>query len=101
MTIIAAGKGTGEWAVRLAIWRKNKGMNQLELADELGVSQPYISMIERIDDPQIPRRDIMLKIYRLTGGDVEPNDFYELPPLGQLQLNVSEPGPAPLFEGAS
>jgi len=86
--------------VRFAKWRKFKQMSQVEAADALGVSQPMISMIERNRDAQIPRRDLMIKIYRLTKGEVTPNDFYELPSLEQLDLNIGQPQPAPLFEGA-
>lgn len=72
--------------VKLAAWRRNKGWTQEQLASELGVSQPYISQIERSSDPYVPSRELMVRIYALTGGDVEPNDFYELPSLAEPQL---------------
>ncbi|WP_374650325.1 hypothetical protein [Rhizorhabdus sp.] len=51
------------------------------LADRLGVSQAYISLLERAVNPRIPPQDIMDQIHVLSGGEVEPNDFYSLSPL--------------------
>lgn len=65
--------------MRLAAWRKAEGKTQEWLADQLGCTQSYISQIERAEEPIIPRRAVMLKIVRLTGGAVQPNDFYDLP----------------------
>jgi transcriptional regulator with XRE-family HTH domain len=90
----SAGRGSG---VRLAEWRKQQGWTQDELAGQLDCSQSFVSLIERATDPQIPGRDWMVKIYQLTRGAVAPNDFYELPPIGQLELPI-EPSPAPLFD---
>jgi transcriptional regulator with XRE-family HTH domain len=88
--------------VRLSKWRIDKGLTQRQLADELGCTQTAISLIERgTDQPDsiIPRRDLMLKIFRFTKGEVTPNDFYDLPALDQLDLPIGEPAAAPLFEG--
>jgi hypothetical protein len=52
----------------------------------LDVSQPTISYIERANDPQMPQPDLMRRIYALTRGAVTPNDFYDLPAIGQLEL---------------
>lgn len=87
--------------MRLAKWRKFKQMSQVELADALGCTQPMISMIERDREALVPRRDLMIRIYRLTRGEVTPNDFYELPSFEQFDLNVGQPEPAPLFEGVT
>jgi transcriptional regulator with XRE-family HTH domain len=93
----AAGVG----GVRLAEWRKAQSWTQEELADALGCSQPFVSLIERSANPQIPGREQMLNIYRLTRGEVTPNDFYDLPALDQLQLPIDAPSPAPLLEAAA
>lgn len=69
--------------MKLAGWRKKKGWTQAELADALGCSQPYVSQIERAVDPIIPGKDLLAKLYELSGGEVEPNDFYDLPNLSQ------------------
>lgn len=86
--------------MRLAEWRIEQGLTQAELADRLGCDQSYISLIERATDPQIPRRQWMLKIYRLTHGAVRPDDFYNLPILEQLKLPLEDDAPAsaPLFD---
>lgn len=67
--------------MRLAIWRKKAGKTQADLADALGCSQSYISQIERADSPLVPGPAIMIEIYRLSNGVVQPNDFYDLPVL--------------------
>jgi hypothetical protein len=35
----------------------------------------------------------MTAIWRFTKGDVAPNDFYELPPIGQMALPFGSPAP--------
>lgn len=67
----------------MASWRKKEGMTQAELADVLGCSQSYVSQMERANDPIIPGPGIMIALYTLTFGEVQPNDFYELPDLAQ------------------
>jgi transcriptional regulator with XRE-family HTH domain len=84
--------------VRLAEWRKLQGWKQDELAGELGCTQPFISEIERASAPKIPGRAWMVKIYQLTRGAVTPNDFYDLPPIGQLELPIGPPAATPLLD---
>ena len=55
------------------------GKTQGELAELLGCSQPYISQIERAIEPIIPGPALMISIFDVTGGAVQPNDFYTLP----------------------
>lgn len=85
--------------MRLAEWRKRQGWKQEELATALGCGQPFISEIERATDPKIPGRSWMTRIWRLTRGEVAPNDFYDLPPIGQRELPL-DPSAGPLFDGA-
>ena len=54
-------------------WRKKHEKNQGWLAEQLGVSQGYISEIERGD--KIPSDDIAAKIEEVTKGNVS---FLEL-----------------------
>lgn len=68
--------------MKLAAWRKKKELRQAELALRLGCSQPYVSQIERAVNPIIPGADLMSRIFEVTDGEVEPNDFYELPNIG-------------------
>ncbi len=65
--------------MKLAEWRKRKGMTQMDLANELGCSQSYVSQIERSNDPIVPGPALMVVIFQLTDGAVQPNDFYALP----------------------
>lgn len=65
--------------MKLADWRRRKNLTQQQLADELGCIVTTIARYEtglrRPDGPA------MIRIYQLTDGQVEPNDFYELPAL--------------------
>lgn len=65
--------------LKLSEWRKREGRTQESVASELGCTQPYISQIERSKNPIIPGTDVMERIFLLTNGEVEPNDFYDLP----------------------
>lgn len=71
--------------MKLAAWRKAKGWTQDNLAEALGCSQPYVSQIERAADPIIPGPELMRKLYVLSLGEVQPNDFYDLPALELLE----------------
>ena len=56
-------------------------MTQAALAEALACSQSYVSQIERRVGAIVPGAEVMGKIYEVTGGTVEPNDFYDLPAL--------------------
>lgn len=71
--------------MKLAEWRKSKGWTQAELAEQIGCTQPYVSQIERAVDPIVPGPALMIEIYQLSGGQVQPNDFYALPAHCQRQ----------------
>lgn len=68
--------------MRLVAWRKKMGWTQTQLAEKLGVTQPYVSSMERAVDPAVPNTSVMARIFELSEGQVEPNDFYSLPTLG-------------------
>lgn len=42
---------------------------------------------------RIPSPRFMTAIWRVTRGEVVPNDFYELPPIGQMTLPFTRPAP--------
>jgi transcriptional regulator with XRE-family HTH domain len=67
----------------LAEWRKQKGWTQLQLAQALGCAQPYVSLMERAVNPSVPGAALMVEIFDLTEGAVQPNDFYALPEIAQ------------------
>ena len=52
------------------------GQTRQAFADQVGRAQPTVSKYVRGD--LIPDRETMLEIYRITGGQVTPNDFYPL-----------------------
>lgn len=69
--------------MKLAAWRKKKCWTQAQLAEALGCSQSYVSQIERANDPLIPGKDLAARLYEISDGAVEPNDFYDLPTLSR------------------
>ena len=69
--------------MKLAEWRRKQAMTQAELATALGCSQSYVSQIERAVGAIVPGAAVMLAIFELTQGAVQPNDFYSLPPQQQ------------------
>lgn len=71
--------------MRLVAWRKKMGWTQAQLAAKLGVTQPYVSSMERAVDPAVPNPSVMIEIFTLSQGAVQPNDFYALPDLGARQ----------------
>jgi hypothetical protein len=46
----------------------------------------------------IPSRTYMPRVFSFTRGAITPNDFYDLPPIGQLELPMEPPAPAPLLD---
>lgn len=74
----------GDFGVRLADWRKEKGWTQAQLGRAIGVAQPVVSDMERADNPSIPKPVTMRRIYLVTAGAVTPNDFYDLPDISGL-----------------
>lgn len=87
--------------MRLATWRREKGLTQEELASRLGCTQPYISLLERSAEPAAPSSDFMRRLCRLTRGAVTPNDIVfpdGLPDFDTAELPFE--APAPLLDGA-
>lgn len=68
--------------MRLVAWRKKMGWTQTQLAEKLGVTQPYVSAMERAVEPAVPNTSVMKLIFEISEGQVQPNDFYALPDLG-------------------
>ena len=66
-------------------WRKEKGLSYPELGRLLSLTGAYSS--RRYCLPfshpsyRVPAREVMLRIYFATHGDVTPNDFYDLRPI--------------------
>jgi len=61
--------------MQLKEWIKEKEMTQQEVADALGVAQGLVS--SWCNGERLPRPENMAKIVELTGGEVQPNDFYK------------------------
>lgn len=52
------------------------GVNPVNYANRIGVSP---KQVYRYCEGAIPGREIMARIVRDTRGEVQPNDFYDLP----------------------
>ena len=61
--------------MHLSEWIEKENKTQQEVADALGCGQADISRY--CSGEAIPRPDRMAKIVELTGGEVQPNDFYK------------------------
>jgi transcriptional regulator with XRE-family HTH domain len=61
--------------MQLKEWIEKNGKTIKEVADALGVSE--MNDYRYIAGSNIPRPDRMQKIVELTGGEVQPNDFYK------------------------
>lgn len=63
--------------MKLADWREKNGWTQQRLAEELGCT---ISTVWRYEQgKRDPEASVKERIFILTGGQVQPNDFYPLP----------------------
>lgn len=61
--------------MQLKEWIKKSGKTQQDVADVLGVAQGLVS--SWCNGERLPRPENMAKIVELTGGEVQPNDFYK------------------------
>lgn len=58
--------------MRLREFLKSNNLQMAEFAEKIGTTGPTVC---RIAGGQMPRRDLMIKIYEATGGLVTPNDL--------------------------
>lgn len=68
--------------MKLAEWRNRQNKTQEEVGNALGVGALSVHRYET--GKRVPGPAMMIEIYVLTGGDVEPNDFHNLPELTTL-----------------
>jgi transcriptional regulator with XRE-family HTH domain len=60
---------------RLKKWLKENNITGAQFAEKLGVAQSAVSMW--LTGERFPSRENIQKIVELTGGEVQPNDFYK------------------------
>ena len=63
--------------MKLAEWRNSKGRTQDDVAAELGVHRITVARWEQ--NMRDPGKADLKRIFMMTGGDVTPNDFHDLP----------------------
>lgn len=65
--------------MKLAQWRRSQDMTQEALAIELGCTTVTVARYEA--GARLPGPATMIELFILSGGAVQPNDFYALPAL--------------------
>lgn len=65
--------------MKLAEWRRSKGLTQQNVADGLGCVLATIARYEA--GSRMPEPQMVVDIFCFTNGAVQPNDFYDLPNL--------------------
>lgn len=65
--------------MRFEKWAELENLTPVIVAKRCGL--PLQSVYALLRGDRIPRPPIMAKIYLATNGAVQPNDFYDLPPL--------------------
>lgn len=74
--------------MKLADWLAANQIGHQEFGDMLGnfgdrVPRSQATVSRWAADKRMPDKDDLLKIFEATNGDVTPNDFVDLPDLGQ------------------
>lgn len=64
-------------------WLISTGMTERECGRRIGRAQATVNRYRQ--HKQLPRKPDIIKLYRLSEGAVQPNDFYDLPVLHQHQ----------------
>ena len=59
-------------------WRREQNLNYQKTAERLAVAH---EVARRYCKGRVPAPAAVVRIYVVTGGAVEPNDFYDLPEL--------------------
>lgn len=70
-------------------WRIRQGLSVQQLANRIRTT--HQSALRYCNGQRVPRAAIMPRIYRITGGAVQPNDFYRLPRLRRRDMNGGAP----------
>jgi transcriptional regulator with XRE-family HTH domain len=78
--------------LRVARWRDLAGMTQQQLADAIGCSREYVSMIEN-GKRAVTKRDLLLKLALAVGVDVNDLTAQPYPPADGLELAVHAVAP--------
>ena len=64
--------------MKLKDYIEKNGLSVQKFADSIGVDR---TTVLRYFYGRKPNEDTMLKIYKITNGKIQPNDFYSLPKL--------------------
>jgi transcriptional regulator with XRE-family HTH domain len=62
--------------MNIAAYREANSLTQADLAATLGVTQ---STVARWEAGSMPARDMLARIAEITGGQVMPNDWIDIP----------------------
>ena len=61
--------------MRLADYRQRHGLTLAQMAKLLKVNEGTVS---RYENGRVPESRVMTRILRVCGGEVQPNDFYDV-----------------------
>jgi transcriptional regulator with XRE-family HTH domain len=64
--------------MKLAVWLDRQGISVAEFGRRIGKPQPTAQRYAA--GARIPEPETMTKIAEITGGEVMPNDFYDVSP---------------------
>ncbi len=65
------------FSMKQKTWREREGLTQAEMGERLGVSQVAVG---RYETGRTPKEPVMIRIIKVTKGEVTPNDYYGLTP---------------------
>ena len=77
--VTQTGMSTAPIRYKLRNWRRQQGLTQAEAAKRFGVARRTWHQWEQ--GAIIPGPSHMIELVNITGGEVQPNDFYALPAL--------------------
>ena len=68
--------------IKLSDWLTRKNLSQRQLGRALGLSS---GIVAKYCAGRRPQPEVAAQIFHLTQGQVEPNDFYDIPGLSEMQ----------------
>lgn len=71
--------------MKLSAWLDANNLSHKDFGDRIGKSQAAVSRYAAGE--RMPNEEALISIFRETNGEVTPNDFVELPPLGSAMVN--------------
>jgi len=84
--------------MKLSDWITREGRSHQEVGSRIGKSQAAVSRYAA--GKRMPDEETLIKIFEVTGGEVTPNDFVNLPDLAASDDDTEEPALISIVEPA-